>query len=107
MERFDVGVVGGLARPGKPVENCFIESFNGNFRDECLNEHWFASLAGDRSTRRDHITVPAPPGASDVPLLSTRETHPLAVDDTPAPGRHTEPVVRSRTKVQDPRRGRS
>ncbi len=27
--------------PGKPVQNCFIESFNGRLRDECLNEHWF------------------------------------------------------------------
>ena len=32
-------------RPGKPIENAFIESFNGKFRDECLNEHWFVSLA--------------------------------------------------------------
>ena len=30
--------------PGKPVQNCYIESFNGRFRDECLNEHWFTSL---------------------------------------------------------------
>ncbi len=30
--------------PGKPVQNCFIESFNGRLRDECLNEHWFLSL---------------------------------------------------------------
>ena len=30
--------------PGKPVENCYMESFNGKFRDECLNEHWFTSL---------------------------------------------------------------
>lgn len=32
-------------RPGKPIENAFVESFNGKFRDECLNEHWFASVA--------------------------------------------------------------
>lgn len=32
-------------RPGSPTENAFIESFNGRFRDECLNEHWFVSLA--------------------------------------------------------------
>src|SRR4029079_12911158 len=32
-------------RPGKPVENAFIESFNGRLRDECLNVHQFASLA--------------------------------------------------------------
>jgi putative transposase len=32
-------------RPGKPIENAFVESFNGKFRDECLNEHWFTTLA--------------------------------------------------------------
>jgi putative transposase len=32
-------------RPGKPIENAFAESFNGKFRDECLNEHWFACVA--------------------------------------------------------------
>jgi len=32
-------------RPGKPIENAFVESFNGKFRDECLNEHWFLSIA--------------------------------------------------------------
>ena len=31
-------------QPGKPVQNAFIESFNGKFRDECLNEHWFMTL---------------------------------------------------------------
>jgi len=31
-------------RPGKPVENAYIESFNGRFRDECLNENWFMAL---------------------------------------------------------------
>ena len=30
--------------PGKPVQNASIESFNGRFRDECLNENWFLSL---------------------------------------------------------------
>ena len=30
--------------PGKPQQNAYIESFNGRFRDECLNEHWFTSL---------------------------------------------------------------
>jgi len=34
--------------PGKPVQNAFIESFNGRLRDECLNEHWFLSLAHAR-----------------------------------------------------------
>ena len=31
-------------RPGKPVENAYIESFNGRFRDECLNEHIFRTI---------------------------------------------------------------
>ena len=30
--------------PGKPTDNAFIESFNGSFRDECLNVNWFLSL---------------------------------------------------------------
>jgi putative transposase len=33
-----------FSRPGKPTDNCFIETFNGSLRDECLNVHWFASL---------------------------------------------------------------
>jgi len=33
-----------FSRPGKPTDNAFIESFNGTFRDECLNVHWFESL---------------------------------------------------------------
>lgn len=34
-----------LIQPGKPMQNGYVESFNGKFRDECLNEHWFVSLA--------------------------------------------------------------
>jgi putative transposase len=37
-------------RPGKPIENCFVESFNGKFRDECLNQHWFSDLGDARRT---------------------------------------------------------
>ena len=39
------GVTLRLIEPGKPNQNAYIESFNGRFRDECLNEHWFTSLA--------------------------------------------------------------
>jgi putative transposase len=39
------GVPLDFIRPGKPVENAFIESFNGRLRDECLNVHQFASIA--------------------------------------------------------------
>lgn len=31
-------------QPGKPTQNAFIESFNGRFRDECLNQNWFLDL---------------------------------------------------------------
>jgi putative transposase len=48
-------------RPGKPVDNAFIESFNGKFRDECLNENWFQDLEDARQKietwRPDYNTV--------------------------------------------------
>lgn len=48
-------------RPGKPVENAYIESFNGKLRDECLNENWFIDLEDARSKieawRKDYNEV--------------------------------------------------
>lgn len=38
------GVTLNHIQPGKPTQNAFIESFNGTFRDDCLNQHWFSSL---------------------------------------------------------------
>jgi putative transposase len=35
-------------QPGKPTQNAFAESFNGRFRDECLNQHWFIDIADAR-----------------------------------------------------------
>jgi putative transposase len=47
-----------FSRPGKPTDNAYIETFNGSFRDECLNLHWFASLCEARrlieAWRRDY-----------------------------------------------------
>ncbi len=47
-----------LIQPGKPTQNAYIESFNGRFRDECLNDHWFLTLDHARaviaSWRRDY-----------------------------------------------------
>jgi len=40
-------------QPGKPVQNSFIESFNGRFRDECLNANWFTSMADARRKIED------------------------------------------------------
>lgn len=41
---YDNGVKLDFIRPGKPVENAIIESFNASFRKECLNAHWFQTL---------------------------------------------------------------
>jgi putative transposase len=45
-------------QPGKPVQNAFVESFNGRLRDECLNANWFTSLNDARrkieTWRRDY-----------------------------------------------------
>jgi putative transposase len=39
--------------PGKPMQNAYIESFNGKFRDECLSQHWFISLDEARRVSED------------------------------------------------------
>jgi hypothetical protein len=48
-------------QPGKPVQNCFVESLIGSFRDECLNLHWFVSTHDARRTierwRKDYNRV--------------------------------------------------
>jgi putative transposase len=40
-------------RPGKPVQNAYVESFNGRLRDECLNANWFTSLRDARRKIED------------------------------------------------------
>ena len=54
-------------QPGKPVQNAFVESFNGTMRNECLNEHWFLDLKDakdlieawriDYNTERPHSSL--------------------------------------------------
>ena len=55
---YEHGVTLDFSRPGKPTDNAFIESFNGSFRDECLNTNWFLSLEDAREKieawRRDY-----------------------------------------------------
>lgn len=50
-----------FSRPGKPTDNAFIEAFNGRLRAECLNAHWFLTLADAREKleawRRDYNEV--------------------------------------------------
>jgi putative transposase len=47
------GVTLDFSRPGKPTDNAFIEAFNGRFRAECLNQHWFLTLADAREKMED------------------------------------------------------
>ena len=64
---YDNGVKIEYSRPGKPTDNAFIESFNGSFRSECLNLHWFSSLEDarriverwriDYNTHRPHSSI--------------------------------------------------
>jgi putative transposase len=46
---YEHGVTLDFSRPGKPTDNAMIESFNGRFRDECLNVNWFLSLEDAKS----------------------------------------------------------
>ena len=55
------GVKLNFIRPGKPIENAYAESFNGRFREECLNTNWFMNLKDAREViedwRRDYNEV--------------------------------------------------
>ena len=63
----DIGVEWHYIAPGKPMQNGFVESLNGRFRDECLNEHLFRSLPAarrlieewriDYNARRPHTSL--------------------------------------------------
>ena len=65
---------------GKPTQNAFIESFNGKFRDECLNQNWFVDLRHAREVienwRADYNTVagrPYQPGLGRIRCARTSE----------------------------------
>jgi putative transposase len=66
-------------QPGKPTQNAFIESFNGKFRDECLNQHWFVTLPEvqlvieawrkEYNEERTHSSIgEMPPRSSSTPI---------------------------------------
>ena len=87
------GITLDFIRPGRPVENCFIESFNGRVRDECLNQYHFATLAEARERieewRQDYNT--ARPHSS----LGTRTPAEYAELFTPKEMDITQPILRS------------
>ncbi|MDW8312012.1 MAG: IS3 family transposase [Burkholderiales bacterium] len=68
-----------LIEPGKPMQNGTIESFNGKFRDECLNEHWFQTLQQAREViahwRRDYNEVRPHSSIGRIPPARFAEQH--------------------------------
>ncbi|MEA0663651.1 IS3-like element ISXca1 family transposase, partial [Xanthomonas campestris pv. campestris] len=68
-----------LIEPGKPMQNGYIESFNGKFRDECLNEHWFTSLIQAREViadwRRDFNEVRPHSSCGRIPPAQFASNH--------------------------------
>ena len=76
-------VVLDFSRPGTPMDNAFIESFNGKFRAECLNAHWFMSLDDARlkmeEWRRDYNEVrPHSAIGNNTPVSLQNSSGPLA-----------------------------
>ena len=70
-----------FSRPGKLTDNPFIESFNGSFRDECLNSHWFLSLNDAREkieTWREEYNTIRPHSSHDLTPVEYRDRHLVA-----------------------------
>jgi len=87
------GITLDFIRPGHPVENCFIESFNGKLRDECLSQHHFATLAEARErieTWRQEYNTDRPHGS-----LGRRTPAEYAASFTPEKGHSSMPILRS------------
>jgi hypothetical protein len=87
-------------RPGRPVENAFIESFNGRLRDECLNVEWFSSLEDARQKLakfREHYNHQRPHSAlADRTPAAFAELHRLGKEkaSTSREARTPEPLYR-------------
>jgi putative transposase len=68
-----------LIQPGRPMQNGYIESFNGKFRDECLNEHWFQTLQQARSEiaiwRQDYNEVRPHSSLGRIPPAEFAQRH--------------------------------
>lgn len=64
----NTGVKLHFIQPGKPTQNAFIESFNGRFRDGCLNQHWFQNMKDARdiiAAWREHYNEVRPHSSLD------------------------------------------
>ena len=84
-----------LIEPGRPMQNGYIESFNGKFRDECLNEQWFETLHQARSAiatwRQDYNEVRPHSSIGRMPPARFAELHrQRAGDEAQSPSTPTE-----------------
>jgi len=79
-----------LIQPGRPMQNSYIESFNGKFRDECLNEHWFETLAQARTAiaawRQDYNEVRPHSSLGRIPPAEFAQRHRNKNQPPPATG---------------------
>jgi putative transposase len=68
-----------LIEPGRPMQNGYIESFNGKFRDECLNEQWFETLYQARAAigiwRKDYNELRPHSSIGRIPPALFAERH--------------------------------
>jgi len=89
------GVKLAFITPGKPVENAYIESFNGRFRDECLNENWFMTLEQareiveewrvDYNTERPHSSLEYMTPEEFIRQDTSRNSTPMGVEGVLTP----------------------
>lgn len=71
-----------FSRPGKPTDNAYIEAFNGRFRAECLNQHWFLLLADAREKMEDWLHGALGYKPPDLTAESRQHSQPAAVIET-------------------------
>ena len=78
-----------LIQPGRPMQNGYIESFNGKFRDECLNDHWFEMLPQARAAiaawRQDYNEVRPHSSCQRMPPAKFAALHRQNSDDATQP----------------------
>lgn len=68
-----------LIQPGRSMQNGYIESFNGKFRDECMTEHWFQTLQQARSEialwRKDYNEIRPHSSLGRIPPAEFTQRH--------------------------------
>lgn len=87
------GVKINFIQPGKPVQNCYVESFNGRMRDECLNQNWFTTIDDARriitgwteeyNEEREHGTLGMTPREFAISAMESAEIAKSAIPALP------------------------